>query len=240
MALTLGFAGKFVAVWSLFALPWMGLWKLFEELGGWPSNDDPFYAKPLAIWSAEGEWRWVRQGGELTASSVAHQAVGWLMTPRDAFSYRRLFLVCIAQQSLACTSLFFTARTLGVSIFASMVLALTLLSSPLYLGHAFTFMTDGPATAWVVVGGCCMIVAALRNSWMWMLMGSLAIGGSYWFRQTGGLVLIAPIAAGLLMAVRKQGSSRDGVRLLMAAVVQQPWRLHCLNMADCSIHLHRE
>ncbi len=217
MAPTLGFASKFVAVWSLFALPWLALWKLFEDLGGWPSNDDPFYAKSLAIWSAEGEWRWVRQAGELTASSAGHQALGWLVTERNAFSYRSLFLVCIAQQSLACCCLFFASRRLGVSFGVALLLGLTLLFCPLYFGHAFTFMTDGPATAWIVIGSCCMMVGAAGGRVRWMLAGSLAVGWSYWFRQTGALLLAAPLCAQLILMLARKDISAKRVALFFAS-----------------------
>jgi hypothetical protein len=50
------------------------VWLAFEGLGGWPLNDDPYYAKPLFNWFSQGQWTPVKQKGELTASSLAHLA----------------------------------------------------------------------------------------------------------------------------------------------------------------------
>ena len=57
-----GVALLFVGIFA--TLAWIGPWVLFADLEGWPSNDDPFYAKPLAIWVEQGEFIVVPRGVE--------------------------------------------------------------------------------------------------------------------------------------------------------------------------------
>ena len=200
--------GKFFIVWSFMALLWIVLWIAFSSLGGWPSNDDPFYAKPLFFWANEGQWRSVKQYGDLTASSLSHQSIAWLLTIGSAFSYRYLFLVCIAQQSFGVTVVYCTSRAMGVSISNAILMAVSLAVFPLYYGHAFTFMTDGPATAWGVVACCCSVLGIVRNSCRWMLIASLSIGLGYWMRQTNVLLLLAPLSAWASLVWRNQSLNR--------------------------------
>ncbi len=109
-------------VWGCMAVPLLAVWFAFIDLGGWPLNDDPFYAKPVAYWAAGNGIQWARQGGALTASSVTHVLTGMLSVIGREFSYRPLFLVCIAQQSFGAATLYFIAKSLRLS-FGMAVLA---------------------------------------------------------------------------------------------------------------------
>ena len=202
------------------AIPWIAAWIWFADLAGWPSNDDPFYAKPLALWVERGQWQWVRQYGQLTASSVAHVFAGALATVGDAFSYRALFLVCIAQQAFAVGVLYWFARRMELSWGLAGIAAASLACFPLYYGHAFTFMTDGPAAAWAAVACAFGVWAVACQDWRWLLLTSLAVGWGYWIRQTNGLILLAPL--GFLWLANGFGPSGGrrlwGSLLLPAAV----------------------
>ena len=195
-------------VWSCVALPWVVTWFALADLGGWPLNDDPFYAKPLALWVAHGEWQWVRQYGALTASSVAHVLTGALVVSENSVEYRWLFLVCIAQLSLGAAAMFLAARALDVAAPIAWLAAFTLATFPLVFGHAFTFMTDGPATAWAAIACACAAIGIVRSDWRWLCVASLAVGWGYWIRQTNGLLLLAPLAALSLMRLNK-GQRKD-------------------------------
>lgn len=167
----------------------------FADLGGWPSNDDPFYAKPLAKWTLDGQWQWVRQYGELTASSVTHVFMGLAATFGEGFSYRNLFLVCILQQALGVVFLFWFSRRMDQPPGFAWGLAATLACFPLYYGHAFTFMTDGPAAAWAAMGCTLGMWGVIKREERWLVASSLAIGWGYWIRQTNGILLLAPLAS---------------------------------------------
>jgi len=180
-------------LWLIVASPWLAAWLAFANLGGWPSNDDPFYAKPIELWSKQGRWNWVSQYGALTASSVAHVAVGALATIGHPFAYRPLFLAVIAQQSLGTLSLICLTRGCWGGGVAATLVAAALVTFPLYYGHAFTFMTDGPATAWAAIGCTAGLWGALHRDCRWLILSSLAIGWGYWIRQTDALVLAVPL-----------------------------------------------
>lgn len=183
---------------------------MFAGLGGWPINDDPFYAKPLAIWSESGRWQPVRQNGRLTASSVAHVLSGGLAVSRGRFSYRGLYLVCIAQQALGAAALFVAARVLNASAGLGFLAVATLATFPLFFGHAFTFMTDGPATAWAALACVSAALGVVRRDWRWLLATSLAVGWGYWIRQTNGLLILAPLAALALLRWQARGRESSG------------------------------
>ena len=205
-------------VWGGMAMPMLIVWLAFVQLGGWPLNDDPFYAKPIAFWSAGDGLHWVRQGGALTASSVAHVFTGLLGAIGHKFSYRPLFLICIAQQSLGSAAIFFLARSLKLSYGFAVLASLTLALFPLYFGHAFTYMTDGPATAWSSIACAFLVFGIIKNDWRWLCVGSLAIGWGYWIRQTNGLLVLSPLIALSLHRWHKGYSSAPGLKQFAAVM----------------------
>ena len=203
-------------VWGCMAVPLLAVWFAFIDLGGWPLNDDPFYAKPVAYWAAGNGFQWARQGGALTASSVTHVLTGMLSVIGREFSYRPLFLVCIVQQSFGAATLYFIAKALRLSFGMAVLASLTLMFFPLYFGHAFTFMTDGPATAWSCIACVCLAWGGIKEDWRWLCVGSVAVGWGYWIRQTNGLLILAPLIALSLRRWQPVFSSRQGVRQFAA------------------------
>lgn len=178
-------------VFILLALPWLFDWWLLADLEGWPLNDDPFYAKPLAMWAQDGRVQFVRQYGFLTASSVAHIATGALATT-SGFSFRWLYLICIVQQAFGASALYWMARRLRLPRPVAVLAAASLVSFPLYFGHAFTFMTDGPAAAWSCLACVALSLGLIERNRSMLAAGALAVGWGYWIRQTNGALLIAP------------------------------------------------
>ncbi len=191
-------SGKLALAWSAASIPWLCCWWYFSCFAGWPLNDDPFYAKPLETYTQRGALQLVKQNGELTASSLGHLAVGFVATAWSEFSYRRLYLVCIAQQSLGVAAIYLTSRKLSNTVHISVLAAASLASFPLFFGHAFTFMTDGPAASWAAVALCCSAVGVVQLDWRWLLAASIALGWGFWIRQTNGLLFLAPAVAWLL------------------------------------------
>lgn len=208
-----------ILVWGCMAMPMLFVWLAFSQLGGWPLNDDPFYAKPLAFWSAGDGLHWVRQGGALTASSVAHVMAGMLGAISPEFSYRPLFLICIAQQSFGSAALFLLARSLKLTYGFAVLASLTLVLFPLYFGHAFTFMTDGPATAWSSIACACVVSGIIKNDWRWLCVGSLGMGWGYWIRQTNGLLILTPLIALSLHRWHRAYSAPPGLKQFAAVIV---------------------
>lgn len=213
---------------SLFFAPWLGVWWITAELDGWPLNDDPFYAKPLAIWSEEGRVQLVRQYGYLTASSVAHIAMG-IPAVLGGFSYRNLFLVCGVQQAAGALALYWFARRIKLSHTIAALVAASLTTYPLYFGHAFTYMTDGPATAWSSIACVLLSVGVIERSQRYLAAGALAVGWGYWIRQTNAALLMAPCIAICGLAWSGQARWRllwpISLALLMIATFETGWFL---------------
>lgn len=206
-------------IWGLFAFFWLLPWVSFADLYGWPLNDDPFYGKPIEFFEKYRSWQWARQNGELTASSVAHVLTGMLSTVGTKFAYRSLYVVCIVQQSLGVAVIYLLGRTLGLSLRFALLASGSLAFFPLYFGHAFTYMTDGPATAWAAIACTTLVWGCLRNDSRWLLAGSVAIGWGYWIRQTNVLVLLAPLITLGVHRFHYVKTSRPGIRELVATVV---------------------
>lgn len=209
--------------------PWLVVWWLLCGLPGYPANDDPFYAKPLATWSAQGRIQFVRQNGFLTASSAAHIVTGSLAV-LAGFDYRNLYLVCIVQQAAGASALFWLARRLQHSPWTACFVAACLTTHPLYFGHAFTFMTDGPAAAWSSVACVLLSLGLIGRSSSFVILGALAVGWGYWIRQTNAALLIVP---GLVLGLnlwKRDGQGKHlawslGLALLLIAVFESGWLL---------------
>ncbi len=208
-----------LCLWGCMAVPFLAVWVVFAEYGGWPLNDDPFYAKPIAFWAVGDGFQWVRQGGELTASSVAHVVTGMLAVIGREFAFRPLFLVCIAQQSLGAAALYLLARALGLSFCMAIFASFSLASFPLYFGHAFTFMTDGPATAWSCIACVFLVWGCVKNDWRYLCVGSMAVGWGYWIRQTNGMLILAPLVALNLNRWQRESSMRPGLKQFAAVLI---------------------
>lgn len=205
-------------LWLSFALLWIVAWVAFRDLEGWPINDDPFYAKPIEFLDRNGTVQFVRQNGVLTASSIAHVLMGTVTVLENKFSYRSLFAVCIVQQSFGAATIYFLCRGIGLSRAFAVLASGTLALFPLYYGHAFTFMTDGPATAWAAIACTAFIWGTLRNDARWLLTGSVAIGWGYWIRQTNLLLLLAPLLMLVLQQFGRSILNGPGLRKLAATV----------------------
>ncbi len=210
--------------------PWLIAWSCLAHLSGWPLNDDPFYAKPLAFWADEGRIQAVRQYGYLTASSVAHTLMG-AVGLIDGFGYRQLYLVCIAQQALGACAIYYFARRLRLSRTIAGIGAASLMVYPLYFGHAFTFMTDGPAAAWSCLASVALTLGLIEGRRAWLIAGALAVGWGYWIRQTNGALLLAPCIALLLAWFRPGGKLKASdawpmlVALTMILALESGWIL---------------
>ncbi len=185
-------------------LPLLLAWVGFADLGGYPSNDDPFYGRPAKVMAEESRFTVVRQAGELSASSAAHVAIGGALAWTCGFSYRVLYLAVILQLWLASLLIYAISREVHCSHTGGLLWASIFLFNPLCCGHGFTFMTDGPAMCWGVMAIYCFGRGLRRNTSMWFWFGSLSIGVAFWMRQTHVLLAGYPLASlGVLCLVGK-------------------------------------
>jgi hypothetical protein len=205
-------------------LPLLMCWMWFSPLGGYPTNDDPFYGRPAQILADDAKFQLVTQAGELSASSVAHVLIGGGLASLAGFSYRVLFLAVILQLWLAAIAIYFFARESGCSRWFALFWASVLLANPLCFAHAFTFMTDAPAMSW----GVWAIYffrrgvfpgASNQSSALWLLLGSACIGVAFWMRQTHVLLCCFPVAVCSLLWYRGNLSTWRCFNGILASVV---------------------
>ncbi|WP_442510664.1 ArnT family glycosyltransferase [Novipirellula sp. SH528] len=185
-------------------LPLLITWFWLSDLGGYPSNDDPFYGRPAQILAEESRFQVIRQGGDLSASSSAHVVIGAAVSKVIGYSYRALFLAVILQLWIAAVAVYKMAREANCSERFSLFWAAVFLFNPLCFGHGFTFMTDGPAMCWGIYAIYCFSRGLRRSSLGWLAAGSVAIGVAFWMRQTHVLLCGVPVAAIGLLWLRGQ------------------------------------
>lgn len=219
--------------------PFLAAWIVLSGLGGWPQNDDPFYGRPVKFYVDEARFQLVRQYGELTASSLGHIASGAAFCSLTDFSYRNLFLVCIIQQILGGIAIYAACRWLKLESWFSVIIALALCAFPLYFGHAFTFMTDGPATAWASIACCALLIGLIDSRYGWLAVASIAIAYGYWIRQTNLLICAIPVLA--LPILLRRGETLDFREQGMRPTAFSPKRfvgwIACLGPALVSVIL---
>ncbi|MEZ6126529.1 MAG: hypothetical protein R3C49_25690 [Planctomycetaceae bacterium] len=210
-------SARFRILSCLVGAPLFLTWLCFADLGGYPSNDDPFYGRPAKIFADEFRYQVVRQSGELAASSAAHVFFGGLLSTVFGFSYRTLFLAVIIQLWLAGMAVTRIFRRAGCGEDFSLLCAAIFLLNPLSFGHGFTFMTDGPAMAWVVFAVALFQKGLREGSDSALIAGSIAAGVAFWMRQTHILIVGFPVAS-LLVAAIAYGERKRVIQRLMLAV----------------------
>lgn len=190
-------------------LPLFICWWWFGELGGYPTNDDPFYGRPAQILADESRFQMVTQAGELSASSVAHVLIGGGLSSLLGFSYRTLYLAVILQLWVGGWALYAGAREEGCSRCLALMWGAVFVINPLSFAHAFTFMTDAPAMSWGMLS-LYLYRRGLRQSssllscLKWFAVGSLAVAVAFWMRQTHVLFCGFPVASLTLLWYRNQ------------------------------------
>ena len=189
---------------GILLLPLLGAWFAFSDLQGWPHNDDPFYGKSVQWAVEDGRFELARQRGVLSASTATHVLAGIGVCSLIGFSYRGLFLACIIQQWLGAAAVYGIGRAVRLDRGWCLLLGLSLLLNPLYFGHAFTFMTDGPGAAWIAIALFFGVMAFTQRDSRWLWVCSLAVGWGFWMRQTNLIVVGAPLAAGCVLALLKR------------------------------------
>ena len=220
-------AHRFEGLWDclLIALPFsLAAW-MFSGIEAWPQNDDPFYGRPVQFFAEEGRVQLVKQYGQLTASSVGHIAPAALWCSWFGFSYQQLFAVCIFQQLIGAMAIYWCSRWLGAGRAWAVLLTAVLVVCPLYFGHAFTFMTDGPATAWVAIACGFMAIGLVQEKLLFLVLASAATAWGVWIRQTNVFVLTVPLFSILLFgnsSLRLWLNQRTAKRTMIQPASNQP------------------
>ena len=176
----------------LLALGFVIAWSLFCGLGGHPANDDFLYARSVQLWAEDGRWERVSMKGELPASAVVHVVWGTLLSRFCGFSFSVLHASVLVLAWIGAVAVYLTGRAAGATRGLALFLGASLATSPYYFGHAFTFMTDTPATAWMAVTAFCFFRGLSHQSIRWLWAGSAATLMGIGTRQTSIGILLFP------------------------------------------------
>ena len=185
-------------------LPVLMTWFLFESLGGYPTNDDPYYGRPAQVVAEQSRVQVYRQEGVLAASSVAHFVIGGWVSKLIGFSYRSLFLAVIVQLWAAAGLIYLLAKDAKCAPWFCVFWAALFLFNPLCFGSAFTFMTDGPAVAWAIAAIYAFRRGITSSKLVWFIAGSMATAVAFWMRQTHILMLGFPIVTIGMQSLRRR------------------------------------
>ncbi|MFO1064568.1 MAG: methyltransferase domain-containing protein [Pirellulales bacterium] len=195
-------------------MPWIATAFALAGLHPHPSNDDPFYAKPVYWACVEGRYESALQGGRLTASSAAHVAAGISFCQVFGWSFSTLCAACIVQQAFGAVSIYMLLCDLAVDKRTTMCGAAALMLSPWYFCHAYTFMTDGPACAWVCVALFAFVRGAVRRQPAWWCLGSVGLSWGMWIRQTDAVLVIVPLSILLIERLRRTWTVPFSLKML--------------------------
>lgn len=110
---------------------------------------------------------------------------GALFARLFGFSHAVLRVSTLVTAALGLSAFFFLARELGRGPVVAGLLTLGLLSSPLFLHLSFTFLTDVPFVAWLVVALLFYAKGLRRHSYGLVALASLAGAAAILIRQFG-------------------------------------------------------
>lgn len=206
----------------LAATPLVVAWLAFWPLGIHPANDDFLFSRNVQQWSEAGKWVFCTLDGHPTVTCACHCGIGWTFAKIFGFSFQAMqcstMLMCVA----GVIAMYDLTRRLGGSRAIALLAAMSLATCPFFFGHEFTFMTDGPAVAWMAIAlgfyargfGIGIEGWTDRPRSRWFFAGSIAALAGIWTRQTNVVVLIVPAFA----AIATQGW-KNGLKLGLLATV---------------------
>ena len=173
-------------------------------------DDDWAYALTVKHLLDTGQY----QAHEWTGQNMPFQAYwGWMFTHFLGYGHSNLRISTLALAFLGLTAFYFLAREHGLEKFTAGVLTLLLLCSPLFLSFSFTFMTDIPFLALLILSLLFYTLAMRQGGYSWMIFASVAAAAAVLTRQFG-IALIAGVLFSWLFSPKK----RYGVPLLLAGL----------------------
>jgi len=177
----------------LILLVYLSLALVVSPFHEFPLNDDVMYAEAVQTFVETGQLKlspWV-------APTLVFQVVyGAAVSKLFGFSFTTLRLSTLMLSLVGTSSFYLFLRMLSIGRVLSLCGALTLALNPVYLNMSYTFMTDVPFTAFLLLSLLCYTQGFTCNSHAGVLAGSAFATASVLIRQTG---ILLPIAASASM-----------------------------------------
>ncbi len=174
---------------ALLFLSWVGSILLIGVGGNFPLNDDWQYAYPVQQLMEKGE---LEMRGYFAPNIILQVYWGYLFCwLAGSFSFTWLRLSTLALSALGGWAMYTLARRLGIRPGLSLLGAAILLFNPLYLSLSFTFMTDVPFLAAVLLALLAFQRFIAKEELRWLLAACLLSVAAYLIRQPGIVLLPA-------------------------------------------------
>ncbi len=185
---------------------WLGAVVVVNPLGNFPLNDDWAYA--LSVRGILGHGTYDRiQDNCTTLISQAYWGALFCLPAGFSFVAMRLSTLCLALVGIL--GMYFLLKRLGATRGVACLGALVLGFNPIYFALSFTFMTDVPFTALVVVSLLLMFAALEKDTNLRLIGSALLAGICVLCRQLG---LFLPLAFAACFVVRYGLTWRSLVR----------------------------
>lgn len=197
-----------------------------DPRGDFPINDDWAFAASARTLAAEGRLAFT---GWQSMPLVTHAVWGaaFIAVAGDDFTWLRVSTLVLA--AAGCLAGYFLVRGAGGTAASALVAGLAVLGNPWYLGLAFTFMSDVPFLALLLLSALCWQRAVAGDSGPWRGL-ALALAILATLSRQNGLAL--PLAAGLAALAAPAKRRR---RELGAALVAFALTLVCLRATEALV-----
>lgn len=174
---------------ALVFLSWIGSTFLIGINGNFPLNDDWQYAYPVQQLVEEGE---LEMRGYFAPNIILQVFWGYLFCwLAGSFSFTWLRLSTLALAALGGWAMYTLGRRPGISPGLSLLGAAILLFNPLYFSLSFSYMTDVPFLAAVLLALLAFQQFLVKEESEWLFAACLLSVAAYLIRQPGIVLLPA-------------------------------------------------
>lgn len=178
---------------------WLVLLLIIGFKGNFAQNDDWAYALTTRTLVESGSLKldnWVATN--LLTNVLWGGAFAWLL----GFSYESLRISTLVAAYLCVGLTFLIATSLKARPSTAVLAALSTMAFPLFLLHAYGFMSDVPYVTAQTASAFFLIIAMKRDSTLWAVLGWVLAAAALLSRQTGFAIPIAFGVATILVGPR--------------------------------------
>lgn len=186
------------------ALLWGAIIFVVGAGGDFPLNDDWVHAWSVKKLLDGDGLRLLPYAGPFLYFQVI---LGTVASAVFGFSFVTLRFVALACALVALWSLWSMLRQGNVSSKNAFLVVAAFAVNPWFVNLSFTFMTDVPALAFLLLACALMIKGFERDRRGWIVLANLAALASMFIRQSGALFFVAAIVA-LVFNIRKPAARR--------------------------------
>ncbi len=177
----------------------LALFLSFDYTGDYAINDDWGYSTPIHWWSSERQFNLTHWQ---SMPLITQLALGTVWSELFGYSQGNLRQLTLSLALISCTTLFVCARYLDIKPVLCAVCAVLPLSSPIFVGLSYSFMTDIPAIAIVMLASLFFVRSLKEPDDVWFYsLGVVFLLLAVLLRQTSvalalALVVAEPVAKG--------------------------------------------